>query len=123
MTNLIIVFGVLTLIAGIIIIINPEKIFGVLNKHIETLGLYILAVVVRLVLGALLIYQADVSKYPLIIEVLGWLSIVAALSFIGLGRKDFKRVMSWAMSLAKPLGRIAGVFAACFGAFLIHAFV
>lgn len=123
MTNLIIVFGVLTLIAGIVIIINPEKIFGLLNKHIETLGLHILAVVVRLVLGALLIYQADVSKYPLIIEVLGWLSIAAALSFIGLGRKDFKRFMTWALTLAKPFGRIAGIFAACFGAFLIHAFV
>lgn len=123
MTALIILFGVLTFIAGIIIIINPEIIFGFLNEHIEKLGLHILAVVDRLVLGALLIFQADVSKFPLIIEILGWLSIIVALSFIVAGRKNFKRLMVWAMSQTKSYGRIGGVFAAAFGAFLIYAFV
>ena len=78
MTILIIIFGVLTLLAGIIIIINPENIFGLLSKHSEKLEMQILAVVVRLVLGVLLIYQSGASKHPLVIEIIGWLSIVAA---------------------------------------------
>ena len=123
MTSLIIIFGALTLLAGIIIIINPENIFGLLNKYIEKLELQIIAIVVRLVLGALLIHQSGTSKYPLVIEIIGWLSIVAAIFFAIIGRNNFKRLISWALSLAKPLGRIGGVVAVCFGAFLIYAFV
>jgi len=123
MTILIIIFGVLTLLAGIIIIINPENIFGLLSKHSEKLEMQILAVVVRLVLGVLLIYQSGASKYPLVIEIIGWLSIVAAVFFAVIGRNNFKRLISWALSLAKPLGRVGGFVAVCFGTFLVYAFV
>lgn len=123
MTTLIIIFGALTLLAGIIILIEPEVIFGFLNRHIEQLGLHVLAIVVRLILGALLIVQAEVSRFPLIITILGWLSIVAALTFMMIGRSNFKRLMSFALSMTKRYGRIGGVFAAGFGFFLIYAFV
>jgi len=123
MTLLIILFGALTLSAGIIIIINPEIIFGYLRKNLDKLSLHILAVTVRLVIGVLLISQANVSTFPLTIEMLGWLSIAAATIFALIGRRNFKRLMSWALSLLKPFGRIGGIFAAAFGAFLIYAFV
>ena len=123
MTTLIIIFGALTLLAGLIIIINPENIFGLLSKYSDKLEMQILAIVVRLVLGALLVYQSGVSKYPLVIETIGWLSIVAAIFFSVIGRNNFKRLMSWALSLAKPLGRIGGFVAVCFGTFLVYAFV
>ena len=123
MTVLIITFGALTLLAGIVIVINPENIFGLLRKNIEKLELQILAVVVRLILGALLIYQSGASKFPLVIEIVGWLSIVAAIFFAVIGRNNFIRIISWALSLAKPFGRVGGVLAVCFGAFLIYAFV
>jgi hypothetical protein len=57
MTVLIIIFGALTLLAGIVIVINPEVIFGFLRNNLDKLVLHILAVVVRLVIGVLLIYQ------------------------------------------------------------------
>jgi len=123
MTILIIIFGALTLLAGVIIIINPENIFGLLSKHSDKLEMQILAIVVRLVLGVLLIYQSGASKYPLVIEIIGWLSIVAAVFFTVIGRNNFKRLISWALSLAKPFGRVGGVVAVCFGAFLVYAFV
>ena len=71
----------------------------------------------------MLIYQSDVSRYPLAIEIIGWLSIVAALFFTAIGRNNFNRIISWALSLARPIGRVGGVIALCFGAFLIYAFV
>jgi hypothetical protein len=123
MTGLIILFGALTLLAGIVIVINPDYIFGFLSRHTDKLELHILAIVVRLILGALLIYQADISRYPLAIEIIGWLSLVAALFLTFAGRNNFKRIITWALSLTKPLGRTGGVIAACFGAFLIYAFV
>ena len=123
MTILIIIFGALTLLAGIVIVINPEVIFGFLRNNLDKVELHILAVVVRIVLGVLLIYQSSISKFPLVIEIIGWLSIVAAIFLAVMGRRNFKRLMSWALSLAKPIGRVGGVIAMAFGAFLIYAFV
>ena len=123
MTVLIIIFGALTLLAGIVIVINPEIIFGFLRKNLDKLALHILSVVVRLVLGVLLIYQSNVSKFPFVIELIGWLSIIASIILAVMGRRNFNRLMSWALSLVKPIGRVGGVLAAAFGAFLIYAFV
>jgi hypothetical protein len=123
MTVLIIIFGALTLLAGIVIVINPEVIFGFLRNNLDKLVLHILAVVVRLVIGVLLIYQSNVSKFPFVIEIIGWLSIVAAIFLAVMGRHNFNRLMSWALSFLKPFGRVGGVFAAAFGAFLVYAFV
>ena len=123
MTVLIIIFGALTLLAGIVIVINPEVIFAFLRNNLDKLVLHILAVVIRLVLGALLIYQCNISKFPFVIEVIGWLSIVAAIFLAVMGRRNFNRLMSWALSLSKPFGRVGGVLAVAFGAFLIYAFV
>jgi hypothetical protein len=123
MTILIIIFGALTLLAGIVIVINPETIFGFLRKNLDKVELHILAVVVRIVLGVLLIYQSRISEFPLVIEIIGWLSIVAAVFLAVMGRRNFKRLMSWALSLAKPIGRVGGVIAMAFGAFLIYAFI
>lgn len=123
MTELIILFGALILFAGIVIVINPETIFGFLRNHSDKLVLHILAVIVRLVLGSLLIIQTNISKYPLIIEIIGWLSLIAAFTLAAIGRRSFHRLMTWALSLAKPYGRIGGAFAGAFGAFVIYAFI
>lgn len=123
MIALIIIFGALILLAGVVIVINPEAIFGALRTNVDKLAVHILAVVVRLVVGALLISQSSLSKYPLVIEILGWLSVVAAFSFAAMGRHNFHRLMSWALTFLKPFGRVGGVFAAAFGGFLIYAFV
>lgn len=123
MTVLIIIFGALTLLAGIVIVINPEVIFGFLRNNLDKLILHILAVVVRLIIGVLLIYQSNVSKFPFVIEIIGWLSIVASVFLAVMGRRNFNSLMSWALSLLKPFGRVGGVVAAAFGAFLIYAFL
>ena len=123
MTTLIVLFGVLTLLAGIVIVINPELIFGFLRNNLDKLSLHVLAVAVRLVLGALLISQSDISRFPLAIEIIGWLSIVAAISLAVIGRCNFTRLMLRALSLSKPYGRVGGIVAVAFGGFLIYAFI
>jgi len=121
MNYIIILFGTATIVAGIIILINPETVFGLMRRKSESLGLHILAVVVRIILGVALIVYATESKYPTAISILGWISIVAA-SVLGImGQANFRRLMSWALSLAPPFGRIGGLLAILFGGFLIHA--
>ena len=123
MNYIIILFAIATIVAGIIIVINPEMIFGLIRRKLESLGLHILAVVVRVILGVALIKYATESRYPTAILILGWISIVAA-SVLGImGRTNFKRLMSWALSVAPSFGRIGGLLAILFGGFLIHAVV
>ena len=123
MNYIVILFGAATLVAGIIILINPETVFGLLRRKSESPGMHILAVVVRIILGVALLLCAAESKYPTAILILGWISIVAA-SVLGImGRTNFRRLMSWALSLKPSIGRIGGFIAILFGAFLIHAVV
>ena len=123
MNYIIILFATATIFTGIIIVTNPETIFGLLRKKLESLSLHILAVFVRVILGVALIMYATESRYPTAILIIGWISIVAA-SVLGIiGRTNFKRLMSWALSVAPSFGRIGGLLAILFGGFLIHAVV
>ena len=123
MIILIILFGLLTLIAGVIIAINPDIIFGYLRDNLDRPWLQLVAIIVRLVLGILLIQTAGLSRFPVIIEILGWLSIAAAITFALIGRQRFLKLMLWAFSLLKPYGRIGGLFAIAFGGFLVYAYI
>lgn len=123
MNLLIILFGLLTLLAGLVIIYRPGIVFGPIRKHMEETGIYLLAIVLRAVLGALLISQAGLSRFPLLIEVLGWLSLLAATIFLLIGQARFVRLMSWALSLTETMGRLSGGIASAFGMFLVYAFV
>jgi len=111
------------LLVGVLLIANPYVIFKVLREHSEKLWLHISAIAVRMLLGILLIYHANISNFPIAMEVIGWVAIFAAIVFTVIGRNNFKRLILWAFTLGKPFGQIGGTLALCFGSFLIYAFV
>ena len=111
MNYIIILFGVATLIAGIIIMIDPETVFGPIRRNQDSLVLHVLAVVVRVLIGAALIIYAAESKYPTAILILGWVSIAAAAVLGLIGRTNFKKLMSWTLGLTDSFGRVSGFFA------------
>ena len=121
MNYIIILFGTATLVAGLMIMINPEIVFGPIRRNFESVNLHILAVVMRIIIGVALILYAPGSRFPTVLLILGWVSIAAATILALMGRTNFKRLMSWALGLIDSFGRIAGVFAALFGGFLIYA--
>ena len=123
MTLLILIFAALTCLAGLVMILNPKWIFDSLQKHSDKPVVQLLAVVVRLLLGVCLIVQSPSSKFPLTIEIIGWLSIAAAICFAAIGRQYFIKLMNWAFSLVDKLGRLTGIVAAAFGIFLVYAFL
>ena len=123
MTIIIIIFGSLILLAGVLLLINPEIIFGFLGRNIENPAIQMIAVLVRLIIGALLVTQSSQSRFPLAIEVLGWILILAGISLAVIGQAKFRKLMSWVLTKFKAVGRIAGVVAIAFGGFLIYAFI
>ncbi len=121
MNNLVLVFGSLMAIGGIILLVRPAVLFDLLRKYQNSLGLYGLAIFVRVFLGVVLVVAAPASKFPLVLETLGWLAIVAAVFIGAIGRGRFSKLMAWVLGLAAGLGRISGLFAVLFGGFLVYA--
>lgn len=123
MTLLIILFGILIIIAGAWLLIDPKMIMGFLASQHEQLWIHCIAVVTRIVLGMALIMQSSVSRFPTIIEILGWLAIIAAIVLAVIGRGHFKRLMNWLLTGLKPYARFGGLISTVFGGFLIYAFI
>ncbi len=123
MITLIIVFGVFIFLAGLYLLVRPAKFIGQIEALGERAWVYALAIGIRAVLGLILIQQAVNSKFPLVIEVLGWISLVAAIILATLGRRRFTRLMFWIIGKARPIAPVGGFFAVLFGAFLVYAFV
>ena len=123
MIYLIILFGGLMTIAGIVLLIRPALVIDFMESNGDKVWLYILAIVVRILLGWILIQYAAYSKFPLVIEIFGWLMILAGLSFLLIGRSRFVRFMNWIIGKLRPFVRLAGVFAMAFGVFLVYAFI
>ncbi len=123
MSLLIIVFGFLIVIAGTILTVNPKVIIDFLESNKEKVWIHILAVVVRVILGICLILQSNISKFPIIVEIFGWLSLTAAILITVIGRSSFQQLMNWVITKVKPYARLGGLVSAGFGVFLIYAFI
>ncbi|MFC1824929.1 hypothetical protein ACFL9T_19645, partial [Thermodesulfobacteriota bacterium] len=100
MSYIIILFGIMMAIIGVMIIIKPDNIINLIRDNSEYLSLHITAVVVILILGVALVKYAASSKYPLAMEVIGWISISAAIILGVIGRNKFKGLITWALGLA-----------------------
>ncbi|RTR39284.1 hypothetical protein EKG38_10245 [Shewanella canadensis] len=123
MSLLIIVFGFLIVIAGTILTVNPKVIIDFLESNKEKVWIHILAVVVRVILGICLILQSNISKFPIIVEIFGWLSLTAAILITVIGRSSFQQLMNWVITKVKPYARLGGLVSTGFGVFLIYAFI
>ena len=123
MSILIIIFGSLILLAGILLLVNPDIIFGYLKDNIENSVIHVVAVLVRLIIGALLITQSGFSGFPAVVEVLGWVFVVAGIFLAVIGSNNFRKLMSWVLTNLQRFARLAGLAAVVFGGFLVYAFL
>ena len=123
MDYIILIFGILILVAGITMLMNPDAICGPIRSRSESFGFHIFAVVVRLILGIALIFYATESKYPLALQIIGWISLAASSLLLGIGRPRFQKLMIWALNLVSPVRRLGGLLGMLFGGFLVYAMI
>ncbi len=115
-------FGILAILSGISLLINPEIIFGWIEGSMENTSFYIFAIVVRLVFGIILIIAAKESKYPGVIKFFGYLAIITAIIFIFIGQESCHDFISSLIPEIKPYAPLIGVIDIAIGVFLIYAF-
>jgi len=114
-------FGILLLLAGISLLINPEFIIGWIEDYMEHKSLYISAIVVRLVFGILFLAAARESKHPGVIKVFGYVFIIAAIILFLIGQERFQDFITALIPGVKPFAPVIGLVVIAFGSFLIYS--
>ena len=116
---LIVLFGVLICLAGLTILILPEKFKNIMNRWTGQ-PRFLFAVIIRVLFGALLLSEAANLKFPLAMKVIGAISILAAVVLLLIGQERMDRFIDWWMRMSDNLLRFWSIFAFVFGAFLIY---
>lgn len=123
MNAIILLFGAAIALGGVLMLTKPDVIFNLFAKQTNSPGLHVFAVVVRIFLGVVLIIGASQSRFPVVLQVLGWLSIIAAFVLGVMGRTKFVSLINWALGIRSPLKRLVGIIAILFGGFLVYSVV
>lgn len=121
MNYLILIFGVLISIAGIVLVLRPAILFNFLHQYQDSSVIYGLAILARAVFGIALLLIAPTSQFPLALSIIGWIAIVAAIFIGAIGPARFHILMAWVLNLSTGWGRVAGLFTLLFGGFLVYA--
>ena len=122
MKPIIIIFGILLILAGLSLVVDPTIVFNFITEKGGNLWLYISAIVVRLLIGVFLILTAASSKYPGLIRVFGFIFVIAAFVLIFMGQSSFVDLISTLIPEFRPLGRIGGLLSMAFGGFFVYAY-
>ena len=111
--------GVLICLAGLVILISPQKFKNVMNNFAGQRR-FLFAIIFRLVLGAILLAEAASLRFPLAMKIIGAISIVAAIGILIAGQQRMDQIIDYWMKKSEVLFRVASVFALAFGGFLIY---
>lgn len=123
MKLVIVLFCALIILAGFILLIEPEIIFNFVEQNMHSMWMFVTAIFVRLLIGVLLVLSAKASRFPATIKILGFLFIIVALIILFMGREGLQHFISSLLSAFLAYARIVGVLAMVFGGFIIYAFM
>jgi len=115
------VFFLMILVTGLVIVFRPELLFLRLEKYAATVALHLAAVFFRLILGIMLLFTAEQTRFPVVTEVIGYLAVIAGLGIFFIGRHKFSRLILWLLPKAKKWHPLGGIVATAFAAFLFYS--
>jgi uncharacterized protein YjeT (DUF2065 family) len=119
MKIIIALFGVLICLAGLFILLAPQKFKNLMNSFAGQKR-FLFAIIIRIVLGAILLAEATNLKFPFAMKIIGAISIVAAIGILLIGRGRLDRIIDYWMRKPDNFLRSWSVFAIVFGAFFIY---
>lgn len=110
--------GGLICLAGLVILVFPDKFKDFMNRWTGQ-PRFLFAVIVRVVFGAILLAEAADLKFPSVVKIIGGISILAAVVLLLAGQERLDRFIAWWMRQSDNLLRVSAVLAAAFGVFLV----
>ncbi len=118
MKIIITLFGAFICLAGLVMLISPQKFKDVMN-NIADQTLFLSAVIVRIIIGAILLLEAPNLKFTPVIEIIGSIILIAAFILLLIGPKRLRRMIDWFLKLSDNFYRFWSIPAFAFGGFLI----
>ena len=114
------ILGVLAAMIGLMGLANPKTIVG-LVEYWRGPTRYYVAVGVRMVLGVIFLVVAPSCRLPILVQVLGVISIVAAIVILIAGQERLDSFISWWLKRPPGVIRVSALFAFAFGILLVYA--
>ena len=122
MTLLVAAFGAPIFLLGIVGLAQPDRFRSFLGGMDSQLR-FILAIAIRVVMGALLWWLADDLRHPQVMRILAAIAIFAAVGLLLMGQGRLDKLVEWWLSLSDGLLRLSALFAGAFGAYLVYVAV
>lgn len=120
MTLLVAVLGILIVLLGLVGLVQPAR-FRKMFSAMDSRTRFVLAIVVRLAMGALLWLLADELRHPQVMRVLAVIAVVAAAVVLVMGSGRLDRLIGWWLAQSDSVLRVSALFAAVFGGYLVFA--
>lgn len=112
--------AVFTLLVGAWGVLAPSRIVEFVARFRSKGGLWY-AAGIRLVFGLALWFAAPASRAPLLLQVLGVLALIAAVTLPFLGIERFKALIDWWTKLSPTAVRLNCLLAVAFGGAILWA--
>ena len=122
MTLLVAAFGALFVVIGLVGLAQPDR-FRSLFAGMDSQLRFILAIAIRVVMGALLWWLADDLRHPQVMRIIAAIAIFAAVGILIMGRGRLDKLVVWWLSRSDGLLRLSALFAGAFGAYLVYVAV
>ena len=122
MTLVVAAFGALFVVIGLVGLVQPDR-FRSLFAGMDSQLRFILAIAIRVVMGALLWWLADDLRHPQVMRIIAAIAIFAAVGILIMGRGRLDKLVEWWLSLSDGLLRLSALFAGAFGAYLVYVAV
>jgi len=111
------VIGIFAVVIGLIGLVSPHKLTGIATS-LESTMRFRLAIGVRLLIGVAFFFMAPYSSFPVVVEAVAVLSIVAAFIILISGQKRLDAVIEWWASCSPNVVRLSAGFAVVVGVVL-----
>jgi len=118
MLNVIAIAGILIVLACAYGSINPPALFDLLDRFANPAG-YAAAIALRVVLGIVAILVAPDSLSPVFLQIVGVISVAAAIGLLLMGINGYKKLINWFRIQGPALHRLALTGGLLFGSALI----
>jgi len=116
-------FGIFIIAIAGAMALRPKRFGDTLLRYVGATWMQVLAAAVRIVGGIVLVLYAGQSRFPLTLQIIGWIAIAAGVIVALMPAEKFTRLINWAFERFSRYTQVAALFAVLFGVFLIYAVI
>ena len=122
MTLLVAAFGAPIFLLGILGLLQPDR-FRTFLGGMDSQLRFVLAIAIRVFMGALLWWLAEDLRHTPVMRVLAAIAVFAAVGILIMGQARLDKLVDWSLALSDGFLRLSALFAAAFGAYLVYVAV